>query len=280
MKIRGAPLIGIFAALAVALEANKGKSIDELKTVIQILKTTRPTAIELFWALERIEKIVDIGRKKIVEEAEAILKEGEDKSYKIAKVGASLIKNGANILTYCNTGNLAAYGIGTALGIIIYSFFHNKKVHIFVPETRPKLQGARLTAWELSQAGIPYTLITDNSIASVMDKVDIVLVGADRIAKNGDTANKIGTLEVAIIAKYYRKPFYVAAPTSSFDLTLKNGREIPIEEREEEEVSIINKKRIAPLKAKILNKAFDVTPSSLITGFITEKGIITPPFKF
>jgi methylthioribose-1-phosphate isomerase len=287
LRIRGAPLIGVAGAYGLALESKRKSSNIRtyLKKVAYEIKTARPTAVNLSWAIERLVKIVSNPEisdsklsSKLISEAKRIDFEERTHSQMIGKIGAKLIKTNATILTICNTGWLAAPGIGTALGVIYTACQQGKKLKVYVPETRPLLQGARLTAFELTQAKIPYTLITDGMVASVMKNTDIVLVGADRIAHNGDTANKIGTLTLAIIAAYYKVPFYVVAPLSSFDLTKRTGMEIPIEERNKYEIIYIHKQLIAPKTANVYNPAFDITPNKLITGIITEKGLIKPPF--
>ncbi len=271
MEIRGAPLIGVFAALVVGLEYKKG---NDYKKASEILKKTRPTAVNLFKALDRIENAEDPW-----EEALKLLQEEQENCMKIAELGNRIIKDGATVITYCNTGNLATPGIGSALGIILYAWHMGKKIHVYVPETRPKLQGARLTVFELQNAGIPFTLITDNAIGIITSKIDIALTGADRIASNGDTANKIGTFLLAMACNFHRKPLYIAAPSTTFDLSIKNGKEIEIEERDKDEVIQIKGEKITIKNVTVFNPAFDITPHNLIKGFITEKGIITPPFS-
>ena len=288
LRIRGAPLIGIVAAYGLALES-KRKSPDIRTYLLKVaseIKAARPTAVNLSWAIERLVKIINnpaISDPKLssalISEAQVIDKEECSHSHKIGQFGAKLIKNNYTILTICNTGWLATPGIGTALAVVYNAFQQSKKIKVYVPETRPLLQGARLTAFELSLAKIPYILITDSMISSVMRNIDIVLVGADRIAGNGDTANKIGTLTLAIIAKYYNVPFYVVAPLSSFDMTKRTGKEIIIEERNKNEIIYIHNQQIAPKTANVYNPAFDITPHKLISGIITNKGIIKPPFR-
>jgi methylthioribose-1-phosphate isomerase len=285
LKVRGAPLIGVVGAYGLVLALNSQRTLtrDKLLEIASEISAARPTAINLTWALERLTNIIknpeiktSLLPKVLLKEARTIEKEEEERSYQIGKIGASIIKNNYRIITICNTGWLAAPGIGTALGVIYTAYRQKKKVKVYVLETRPLLQGARLTAYELTKAKIPYVLITDNMMGTVMKEVDLVLVGADRIARNGDTANKIGTLTLAITAHYYQKPFYVAAPTSSFDFTKRTGGEIPIEERSPDEVRLLRNIPIAPKNAPIYNPAFDITPHNLITGFITEKGMFTP----
>jgi methylthioribose-1-phosphate isomerase len=315
LKIRGAPLIGVAGAYGLSLASLHNCNRSYLKKVANELKSARPTAVNLTWTIDRM--LTKINDKKIpnnklsgalLSEASKIEKQENENSLKIGNIGAQLIKNNMTIMTICNTGRLAVPGIGTALGVIYTAHQQYKNIKVYVLETRPLLQGARLTAFELRNAKIPYTLITDNMMGSVMNpapivevneenmktqqtissqlnnrgganKVDIVLVGADRIVRNGDTANKIGTLTLAITAHHYKVPFYVVAPTSSFDLNKKTGEEIVIEERDKKEIIYINNKLIAPSQSNVYNPAFDITPNKLITGIITEKGIIYPPYS-
>lgn len=291
MKIRGAPAIGIAGAYGVYLGVRNSTARNykafkkDMDNTVIYLASSRPTARNLFWALERMEDFVGKNKKKsIAELKESLLKEAnkileEDKKIcrDMGRNGSVLIKKGARLLTHCNAGGLATGDYGTALGVI---FSSKKKVKmVYADETRPVLQGARLTVWELTERGIPTTLICDNMAASIMAKkeIDAVIVGADRIASNGDTANKIGTYNVAIIAKYHKIPFYVAAPASTFDLTLKTGEEIPIEERSSDEVRAFGGKNMTVKSVKVKNPAFDVTPAKLITAIITEKGVIKKP---
>jgi len=286
LQVRGAPLIGVTAGFGLAVEAIRQKSRKNLKAyltkVAEILKQTRPTAVNLAWAIDRCLSTIWVKQAKIPEviinEAKKIYEEEEKASWAIGEIGANLVKKNSKIMTICNAGKLAAPGLGTALAIIYIAQSQGKNPQVYVCETRPLFQGARLTAFELNQAGIPTILITDNMIGTVAEEIDLFLVGADRIAANGDTANKIGTLTLAIVAKYFQKPFYVAAPFSTFDLTKPNGKAIPIELRDEKEVTTIQGRLIAPAGVKAYNPAFDITPGELITGFITEKGIIYPPF--
>jgi methylthioribose-1-phosphate isomerase len=292
LKIRGAPAIGIAGAYAVALGALKidSKTADDflkkLQSVIDAVGATRPTARNLFFALERMKKasatkknISDI-KKALVDEALKIHEEEAESTRRISRFGAELIKDGFTILTHCNTGPLATSGSGTALGIIIAAYREGKRIKVLADETRPLLQGARLTTWELQKAGVPVTLITDNMAGSFMrrGKVDCVITGADRITANGDTANKIGTYSVAVLAKAHKIPFYIAAPVSTIDPSLKTGDAIPIEERKAEEVTHIQGVPIAPEGVSAANPAFDVTPHKYITAIITEKGIIREPY--
>jgi methylthioribose-1-phosphate isomerase len=295
MAIRGAPAIGVAAAMGIALAARKTEDhqaerfLKGLAKVCQEMKRSRPTAVNLFWAVDRMEKILDqvhlYGVEKtktsLVAEALRIHKEDVEVNRKIGEHGKRLIKNGDSVLTHCNAGALATGGYGTALGVIYAAWAEGKRFSVFADETRPQLQGVRLTAWELAQGKIPVTVITDNMAGWLMRKgeINLVLVGADRTARNGDTANKIGTYSLAVLSKWHGIPFYVAAPTSTLDLSLVSGEEIPIEERSMAEVTHFCGYPIAPKGVKALNPAFDVTPHSLINGIITEKGIIWKPFN-
>ncbi len=292
MKIRGAPAIGVAGAYAVALGALeiKTKSKDEfiikLKDMIQTIEATRPTARNLFMSTGRLLKVAEAGdsvdriKEALVKEAVKIHSEEASATRSLARFGAELIADGFTILTHCNTGSLATTGYGTALGVIKYAHEQGKKIKVFVTETRPRLQGARLTAWELKQAHVPFTLITDSMAGHFMSRGEIscVIVGADRIALNGDTANKIGTFSLAVLAMEHGIPFYIAAPTTTIDLSLASGAEIPIEERSPEEVTHIKGITIAPEGIKAANPAFDVTPHLYITAIITEKGIVKEPY--
>ncbi len=295
LRVRGAPAIGIAGALGAVLGIWKSKAVSypdfavELKTITDYLATSRPTAVNLFWALERIEqtaekhKDLEISQLKgvLLDEAQRIIEEDREKCRAIGQHGLDLIRNGDSILTHCNAGGLATSDYGTALAVMFSAHESGKNITVFADETRPLLQGARLTAWELMQAGIDVTLICDNMAAQVMKegKIQCVIVGADRIAANGDTANKIGTYNVAILAKAHDIPFYVAAPTSTLDLSLRTGDLIPIEQRAAEEVTEGFGNRTAPEGVKVYSPAFDVTPAHLITAIITEKGIAHPPFE-
>ncbi len=292
LKVRGAPTIGVGAAYGVTLGALEIKTADreaflkELGIVMQTLSRTRPTAKDLFYAIARMGKAAASGKdvkeikEALIAEAKKIHAEQQEATKKLAEYGAALIQDGMTIMTHCNAGPLATTGYGTALGVIIWAHEEGKQIKVIATETRPLCQGSRLTTWELMQAGVPVTLITDSMAGYVMKqgKVGCVIVGADRITANGDTANKIGTYSVAVLAKAHRIPFYVAAPASTFDVALKTGDEIPIEFRSEDEVTHIQGIRIAPVGVKALNPAFDVTPHKYITAIITEKGIIRPPF--
>jgi methylthioribose-1-phosphate isomerase len=289
LKVRGAPAIGVAAGfgVVVGMQQTRPKNQEEyavrLNQVISVLSRTRPTAVNLFWALERMrnaaQKHSDLDPKRLtqglLQEALAIHEEDKQMCEKIGEFGATLLKDGDTVLTHCNAGALATGGIGTALGIIYTGTWQGKNISVFADETRPVLQGARLTVWELQQQKIDVTLICDNTSATVMKrkKVDCVIVGADRIAANGDVANKVGTYSLAILAKYHQIPFYVAAPSSSFDASIPDGTKIEIEERSPEEVTYCFGKRTAPLDTKVFSPAFDVTPAALVTAYISEKEI-------
>ena len=294
MKVRGAPAIGVTAALGIALAAERSTSdstpkiLETIKETAKTLGATRPTAVNLFWALDRMVKKAEANKEKsaaglkdiLVAEALTIQEEDVERNRRLGKFGASLINDGDTILTHCNAGALACAGFGTAIGVISSAWDEGKKIHIFVDETRPLLQGARLTAWELKKAGIPMTLITDNMAGHFMQvgRIDKVVVGADRIAANGDTANKIGTYSVATLAQAHDIPFYVAAPSSTVDLAIPDGGHIVIEERAPKEVTEIGDVNLAPSGIGVANPAFDVTPSRLVKAIITELGIIYPPY--
>jgi methylthioribose-1-phosphate isomerase len=276
LAVRGAPAIGVSAAYALALWARTGTA-DGFAAAVERLRSSRPTAVNLFWALDRLSKIgFDPG--KLLEEAQAIEAEDAAMCRAMGTHGASLIAENSGVLTHCNTGSLATAGLGTALAAIFVAHEQGKRPRVFADETRPLLQGARLTAWELVQAGVEVTVICDNMAAQVLreGRVQLVIVGADRITANGDAANKIGTYGLAIVAKYHGVPFYVAAPSSTFDLTLADGSAIPIEQRNPKEVTHGFGRQTVPEGAGVYNPAFDVTPADLITGIITERGIITP----
>ncbi|RLG58603.1 S-methyl-5-thioribose-1-phosphate isomerase [Candidatus Geothermarchaeota archaeon] len=289
MKVRGAPLLGVTAALALALEGfnNRGlkreEIIKKLKEAGKKLLKTRPTAVNLKWAIERVLSGIDVVRSPVevvIDRALKIYREDIEVNRRIGLNGQTLIEDGDAILTHCNTGSLATVSLGTALGVIITAHSLGKRVRVLATETRPKLQGARLTMFELKMEGIDATLIPDTAVGYVMriGKVKKVIVGADRILKDGTTYNKIGTYQIAVLAKHHGIPFYVAAPTSTFDL--KSSREeVKIEERDWHEVAFIGDKRIAPEGVKILNPAFDETPPELISAIITEKGIVYPPYN-
>ena len=291
LRVRGAPAIGVTAAMGVVVGVQmQGESagyVRRLKDVADYLRTSRPTAVNLFWAIERLEKKVQPMLERsapaeltrvLLDEALAIEAEDRQMCRAIGRIGADLVKQGQGILTHCNAGGLATAEYGTALAVMYTAHEQGKNFQVFADETRPLLQGARLTAWELQQAGIDVTLICDNMAAQVMreGKIQLVVVGADRIAINGDTANKIGTYGVAILARAHGIPFYVAAPSSTFDFHIKDGSEIPIEQRDPREITEGLGKVIAPAGIRVYNPAFDVTPADLITGIITEKGLIAP----
>ncbi len=315
LRVRGAPAIGIAAAYGMLLAAERairecaenetsylfdwnedicvpectGISYEEFRLELdgarEKIAATRPTAVNLFWALERMKEVYekkgDPGAvaAEMARTAFAIHADELDVEFAIGDNGSVLIEDGMNVLTHCNAGGLATAGYGTALGVIFSAYEKGKRFHVYVDETRPLLQGARLTAWELSKRGIPHTVICDDFAATLFasGRVDAVIVGADRIAANGDTANKVGTLGLAILCDRFDKAFYVAAPLSTFDPSLKSGVLIPIEERDADEVALIGGKRFVPEGSRVFNPAFDVTPHELITGIITEKGIVEHP---
>jgi len=294
--VRGAPAIGLAAAYGTVLAAQNlaGKGLtgeafhERLESAMRDLQETRPTAVNLFWALERMRGVIAANRERpagqIVEtlraEADHMLEEDDAANRRMGRFGAELVPDGANVLTHCNAGALATGSYGTALGVIRAAHEQGKRLHVWVDETRPLLQGARLTAWELQQLGIPYTLITDNMAGHFMSRreIDLVVVGADRIAANGDTANKIGTYSVAVLAGAHAIPFYVAAPFSTVDLARPSGDLICIEERAPDEVTGFRGVRTAPADAEAANPAFDVTPSRLIAAIITDRGVVRAPF--
>ncbi len=295
MVVRGAPAIGIAAAFGAAFGArdieadNFGSFFSELEEVCEILAATRPTAVNLFWALDRMKRVANDNRaaeldelkKTLLEEACRIADEDIEINRSMGRHGAELIPDGARILTHCNAGALATGGYGTALGVIRAAVEAGKKISVIADETRPWLQGARLTTWELMQDNIPVTLISDNMAGHLMSRgeIDCVIVGADRIAANGDTANKIGTYTVAVLAREHNIPFYVAAPTSTIDLKMTDGSEIPIEERDPSEVTHCGGHRIAPEGVAVRNPAFDVTPARYIAAIITENGLARSDYK-
>ncbi|MEI6521219.1 MAG: S-methyl-5-thioribose-1-phosphate isomerase [bacterium] len=285
LAVRGAPLIGITAAYGMALAASINNDVIYLRNVYNTLVSTRPTAVNLFWALNKSLAIIDNDydnniAEKLLKLADDILQAEILSCNLMSKFGSEIMPLEAKVLTHCNTGTLATGGSGTALGVIRQCSNDGKLKKVWVDETRPLLQGARLTAWELSRSGIPYNLICDNMAATLMacGEVNAVVVGADRIAANGDFANKIGTYSLAALAKFHEIPFYVAAPFSTMDLSLSSGKDIPIEFRSDEEIKIIGKYQAAPEDAVGWNPSFDVSPGSLVTGFITEKGVLSPPF--
>ena len=295
MVVRGAPAIGVAAAMGIALGALciKAREYDEFKQriekVCQEFAQTRPTAVNLFWAIERMKNLVITHSDRSVKELKSLLRKeavkiGEEDikiNRQIGQVGKGLIKDGYAVLTHCNAGALATAGYGTALGVIRAAFEESKKVKVLACETRPFLQGARLTAWELKQSGIPVTVITDGMAGYAMQKkqIDVVITGADCICLNGDVANKIGTYSLAVLAKEHKIPFYVAAPLSSVNLSFREGEAVSIEERDEKEVTHIEGKRIVPEGVKVWNPAFDITPSKYVSAIITEKEIVKRPYK-
>ncbi len=294
LEIRGAPAIGIAGALGVLLGAMNSKAknstgfFGELNANVKYLASSRPTAVNLFWALARMESVARVNsgkeiseiKKILLKEALRIIAEDKKSCRAMARHGAALVRRGDTILTHCNAGGLATADYGTALGVLFESKRQGKRIKVYADETRPLLQGARLTAWELMREGIDTTLICDNMAASLMSKgkIDKIFVGADRIASNGDAANKIGTYSLAVLAKYHRVPFYVVAPLSTFDFKLKTGADIPIEERDADEVRTVFGYVIAPKNVKVYNPAFDVTPNSLISAIVTERGIFRKPY--
>jgi methylthioribose-1-phosphate isomerase len=293
LAVRGAPTIGVAAAYGVALgtleiQANdRPDFISQMKKVTQTLRDSRPTARNLFWALERMERASLKGqniaetKQILVAEALQIHREQIESDSSLSRLGAALIKAGDTVLTHCNAGSLATAGCGTALGVIKQAYAEGKNIQVIATETRPLLQGARLTAFELKKASIPFTLITDSMAGSFMrrGKIQAVITGADRIAANGDTANKIGTYTHAVLAKENGIPFYIAAPTSTIDLVIGSGEQVVIEERPSEEVTTLQGIRIAPPDIRVANPAFDITPHRYLTAIITEKGIVREPYN-
>ncbi len=293
MVVRGAPAIGCTAALGIALAArgiiaqNREAFTKRIAQIADTFRAARPTAVNLFWAIDRMMNVIEKTDGNVVDIKDALITEalellGEDieSNRAMGRYGAVLLKDGDSVLTHCNAGALATVGYGTALGVIRSAVEDGKHIQVYADETRPRFQGMKLTAWELQQDNIPVTIIADNMAASLMkdSKIDAVIVGADRIARNGDTANKIGTYNVAVIAHYHQIPFYVAAPFSTIDPSLPTGRQIPIEEREPVEMTHVEGIRIAPEGVPVLNPAFDVTPAELITAIITERGVVKPPY--
>jgi len=293
MKIRGAPAIGIAAAMGIALGAQDIKEkvferfVEDVELIFHEMLSTRPTGVNIKWSVERIRSLlirnrnesVDRLKELFIEEAKRILEEDIETNKAIGRWGAEFIKDGSTILTHCNAGSLATGGYGTATAPMFVAREQGKSFEVFVDETRPVLQGARLTAWELMQERIPVTLITDSSAGAFMKmgKIDLVIVGTDRTVRNGDVANKIGTYTLAVLCKEHKIPFYVAAPLSSIDFSLASGERIPIEEREAEEIThILGKCQIAPDGVRVKNIAFDVTPHKYVTAIITEKGTFRP----
>ena len=299
--VRGAPAIGLAAAFGTVLALSRllGERQEEVDLVEarsyvraagELLCSTRPTAVNLAWAVKRMLKCMDENlhdisscqelKQLLLSEALTIEQEDRDACLRMGELGASLIADGDTLLTHCNAGALATAGIGTALAPIYVAHHAGKKLHVFVDETRPVLQGARLTAWELQREGVPLTLITDNMAGYFMQqgRIKAIFVGADRIAANGDVANKIGTYSVAVLASVHKIPFYVVAPTSTIDLSLASGEHIPVEQRKPEEVTTVKGIEIAPLGVSVANPAFDITPHQYVTAIITERGIIRKPY--
>lgn len=295
LSVRGAPALGVAAAFGIVLGSKKFKGNDRAKfdryieRISEQIAISRPTAVNLFYALERIGDLIESNpncsvvkmKQMIRREALAIFNEDKDICRKMGKNGVSLIKKNATVMTICNAGALATSDFGTALGVFYQAKKSGKKFKVVACETRPLLQGARLTTWELMHEKIDTTLICDNMAATLMKqgKIDAIFTGADRIAANGDTANKIGTYNLAVLAKYHKIPFYIVAPSTTFDLKIALGKQIPIEQRDADEVKKIGISRIAPSQVKVYNPAFDVTDARLITGIVTEVGVITPPYK-
>mgnify|MGYP000452577247 CR=1 FL=1 len=298
MAVRGAPAIGVTAAFGLALGVRRScaRTVEELEAEFEELcrqmASARPTAVNLFWAIARMRRALADARERrlplplvrewIIHEAHAIYREDIETNWRMARNGATLLPDPARVLTHCNTGALAtAGGMGTALGVVRAAVFMGKRVHVYVDETRPVLQGARLTAWELLKEQIPATLITDAMAGYMMYRglVDCVLVGADRIAANGDVANKIGTYTLAVLAREHGIPFYVVAPISTLDLSIESGEAIPIEERPAREVTHIHGQPIAPEGISVANPAFDITPHRYVTAIVTERGIARPPYR-
>jgi len=295
LVVRGAPAIGVAAAYGIALAAHESRAatferlLADLETAHAGLAATRPTAVNLFWALERMKRAalavrtlpLPEVRARLLAEAHAICAEDVAANRAIGAHGAALVPEGARILTHCNAGALATAGYGTALGVIRAAHAQGRVALVWVDETRPLMQGSRLTAWECVREGIPHRLISDVVAASLMARaqVDLVVTGADRIAANGDTANKIGTYALAVLARYHGVPFYVAAPSSTIDATLASGAEIPIEERDSREVRSLGGQQTAPSESPIYNPAFDVTPAALIAAIVTERGVFRPPYR-
>jgi methylthioribose-1-phosphate isomerase len=296
LVVRGAPAIGVAAAFGVVLaaRASHAASFDgllaDLETAIKGLAATRPTAVNLFWALDRMRQAavasralpLDAVRVRLLAEAQAIRDEDIAANRAMGAHGAALVPPNARILTHCNAGALATAGYGTALGVVRAAHAQGKVALVWVDETRPVMQGSRLTAWECVREGIPHRLIADVAAASVMSRgeVDLVVTGADRIAANGDTANKIGTYSLAVLAAHHRVPFYVAAPFSTIDPSIASGAQIPIEERDASEVRRVGGQQTAPSASPVFNPAFDVTPAALIAAIVTERGVVRPPYRF
>ena len=296
LEVRGAPAIGVTAAYGMALVALQSQADSpeaaqiEFDQAYRLLAATRPTATNLFWALDHMRDFAKPFLKskdwkrlgvRLLEEAERMADEDVSINQRLAELGATLIPDEAVILTHCNCGPLCAVDLGTAMAPVIYAHNKGKKLHVFTDETRPLLQGARLNAWELANAGVPYTLITDNTAAWILAtrKVDLIMIGVDRVAANGDTAAKIGVYGLAVLAKYHQVPFYAVSPLSTIDFNLPNGKAIPVEERDPDEVRKVFGTPITMTDANVINYAFDVTPNELITAIVTEAGIAYPPYN-
>lgn len=295
LAIRGAPLIGIAVAYGFVLALNKlsereaPQRSSHIEKAYHLFASTRPTAVNLFWALKRMKRIalrasnesLATLKIKVLEEANAIHAEDEAMCRTIGLRGAEVLPNAATVLTHCNTGSLATGGAGTAQSVITTLWEQHKLKHVYIDETRPLLQGARLTAWELKKLEIPATLITDNTAAFLIQlgHINVIIVGADRIAANGDTANKVGTYNLAVLARFHAIPLYIAAPTSTIDVEIASGKEIPIEQRSGTEVTSILGKQIAPHGVEVYSPAFDITPNELISGIITEQGVLRKPYR-
>jgi len=296
LVVRGAPAIGVAAAFGVVLAARASHAatfdglLADLETAIKGLAATRPTAVNLFWALDRMRQAavasralpLDAMRARLLAEAQAIRDEDIAANRAMGAHGAALVPPNARILTHCNAGALATAGYGTALGVVRAAHAQGKVALVWVDETRPVMQGSRLTAWECVREGIPHRLIADVAAASIMARgeVDLVVTGADRIAANGDTANKIGTYSLAVLAAHHRVPFYIAAPFSTIDPSIASGAQIPIEERDASEVRRVGGQQTAPSATPVFNPAFDVTPAGLIAAIVTERGVVRPPYRF
>ena len=295
MIVRGAPAIGVSGVYGVVLGAKEFKHLDKetfldkMEVVLNTLNKSRPTAVNLMWGIAKMKELIEKNKEKSTEEIYVLLKEEGDRikeedidiNRRMARYGNTLVPEEAVILTHCNAGALATVDYGTALGVIREAHYSNKNIFVYADETRPRLQGGKLTSWELLQEGIPSKVISDSAAATLIrdKKIDLILVGADRIATNGDTANKIGTFMLSVVAKTYNVPFYIVAPTSTIDFNIETGKDIVIEERNSEEITYIEGIRIMPEGVQVYNPAFDVTPEENITAIITEKGIIRPPFK-
>lgn len=295
MIVRGAPAIGVSGVYGVVLGAKEFKHLDKetfldkMEVVLNTLNKSRPTAVNLMWGITKMKELIEKNKEKSTEEIYVLLKEEGDRikeedidiNRRMARYGNTLVPEEAIILTHCNAGALATVDYGTALGVIREAHYSNKNIFVYADETRPRLQGGKLTSWELLQEGIPSKVISDSAAATLIrdKKIDLILVGADRIATNGDTANKIGTFMLSVVAKTYNVPFYIVAPTSTIDFNIETGKDIVIEERNSEEITYIEGIRVMPEGVQVYNPAFDVTPEENITAIITEKGIIRSPFK-